>query len=353
MAGVNGNGSGSVPAQGRAAPAAGAPAAAPARPSNTPPPMGADIVRKALEKHAERIPLRALEKRGFRAVQVLDMATIEKIVAEAVTHCLERRTDVVSSEDRARIETEARSEFAKLLAEHKKLAAEKTEEERRAEEMGRQVQGLRAELARQTNMLAGERDRAIAEFTLSPDSFREMDEKIRRLFAELVTKERRYTLAEVGPEALKGMSRLESDIAQMLDHLLEVERDRFIGSVKRGHSERVNILEKRISKLNRSLAETEDALRRMAESKVGDPGIASIFSEVQGLSDLDNYYAKKKELLAVIFEENLVIQQKKEPAPAERAPAAPAAAPPPAVVRWTGNSGFEPPLDPVTDETAF
>ena len=98
---------------------------------STPGEKGVDAVREALRNPVERVPLSAHERRGFRNVQVLDMAAIERIVAEAVTHLLERHTAVMSDEEREKVEDEAKQEFSKLLAEHKKLSAEKTESQKR------------------------------------------------------------------------------------------------------------------------------------------------------------------------------------------------------------------------------
>ncbi|HVY62414.1 MAG TPA: hypothetical protein VHF22_12215, partial [Planctomycetota bacterium] len=104
-------------------------------------------------------------------------------------------------------------------------------------------------------------------------------------------------------------------------------------------------------------ADTEDALRRVSEMKAGDPGIASIYSTIQGLSSSDIYYEKKKELLEVIFKDNLALQSsislkhRKDVAQDEPAPAAPA---PTGTALVTPESlGFEAPLEPLTDETAF
>jgi hypothetical protein len=322
-----------------------------------------DEVRSALRNRAERIPLRALEKRGFRSVQVLDMATIQRVVGEAVTHLVERHTALLSTEDKAKLEVEARAEFSKLIAEHKKAVAEKTEAERARDALERQMQGLREEIERQKGDLAKAHAKDVADhtFTLSPESYSEMELKIRGLFAQLVSSERRVSLAEAGPRALKGLNELEQQVASLLDRLLATERDRFIGSVKRQQSEEVGVLEKRIAKLNKALGDTESALQRMSKLKAGDPGIASIYAEVQGLSSMDAYYARKKEVLELIFQENLKIQKRDgTAAPAPEGEAEAAAAPPPApIVRaqtFKANPedlGFEPPLEPVSDETAF
>jgi len=311
-------------------------------------PMRAELFH-ALRSRAERISLRTLERRGFRNVQVLDMQTIEKIVAESLTHMLERRTDFLSAEERAALEAEAKAEFAKVLAEHKS-AAGKSDEERTRESNERQVQGLRAELERQESLLDSERKKNDgSRLALSPESFRQMEEKIRALFASLISAERRVSLADAGPKALVGLTELEREVAALLDRLLEGERGR-LGGPAGGDASAVALMEKRILKLNKALADTEEQLRIVAEMKSGDPGIASIYDSIQGLSSLESNLEKKKEMLEIIFKENLAIQQnrthRRSDVVAElraRVVARPLPAP----------AGFEAPLEHVTDEVAL
>lgn len=305
-------------------------------------------IREAIKEKTERVPLRALEKRGFRSVQVLDMRTIERIVHEAVTRCLDLRRETLGAGERAELEADAKQEFLKLLAEHKKVVAQKTEIERAREALSAQVDTLREELARQQEALRAARDRRLAgagEFSLSPESFAEMESKIRKLFGTLISQERRLSLAEAGPQALRGLSELEREIAALLDRLMADERAKLLGKEKQAHEEKVQLLERRIEKLNKALEDTEGALRQVIAAKSIDPGIASIYDKVQGLAADALNYERKKELLKQVFEENLVLQ-KKVGTNGGHAQAAPLPSPPPAL-------DFAPPLEAATDETAF
>jgi hypothetical protein len=320
-----------------------------------PAPSPDHVIRRALKEKTERIPLRALERRGFRSVQVLDMATIERIVHEAVDHCLAaRREEPLGADERARLEADAKQEFLKLLAEHKKVVAQKTEIERAREALSRQVDTLREELAKQQDLLRSERDRKLAgsTFRLSPESFAEMETKIRKLFDQLVARERRVSLAEVGPQALRGLSELEREIAVMLDRLIGEQREKLFDREKREHEAKVDLLERRIEKLNKALADTEGALRQVMAAKSIDPGIASIYDSVQGLALDALNFERKKELLREVFLENLTLQGRKIEEedrvafPIER-PAAPPVPPAPE------DLGFEPPLEPLSGDVAF
>ncbi|GIW73443.1 MAG: hypothetical protein KatS3mg102_2985 [Planctomycetota bacterium] len=308
---------------------------------------GIDI-RGALRERTERVPLRALERRGYRSVQVLDMRTIERIVGEAVEQCLIRRGEALDAAARAELEREAKAEFLQLLAEHKRVLAAKTEAERRRAELEHQLGELRRELARQTDELRREQSRNVAEVEISPAAFAELETRLRALFDELMNEQERRSLAELGPRALRGLSQFERELAAMLDRLLAELRERYLSQERREHERKVELLERRIAKLNRALQETEHQLRRVVEMKAIDPGVASIYDSVQGLDLADPLYGRKKELLHEIFLQNLALQHR-EVRPEDLVPPAPAPPGQPAPAALD----FAEPLDPVTTETAF
>lgn len=74
-----------------------------------------------------------------------------------------------------------------------------------------------------------------------------------------------------------------------------------------GHQEEVDILKRRISKLNVILDETEGELRRVMLLKSVDPGIASVYRSVQGLAEGDPDFELKHKLMTSIFEANLML----------------------------------------------
>ena len=76
-----------------------------------------------------------------------------------------------------------------------------------------------------------------------------------------------------------------------------------------GRDVRIDNLERRIRKLTRSLETTEDALRRVSRLGEHDPGIASIYRTVQGLTAEDPAWEAKQSLLGAIFEANVELQR--------------------------------------------
>lgn len=75
-----------------------------------------------------------------------------------------------------------------------------------------------------------------------------------------------------------------------------------------GERARIDNLERRIAKLTSSIAKTRAALAKIADMEDFDPGVPSIYREVQGLTPVDEAYRVKRELLADIFEANVKLQ---------------------------------------------
>lgn len=70
-------------------------------------------------------------------------------------------------------------------------------------------------------------------------------------------------------------------------------------------------LQRRVAKLTRSLTDTEGELKRVAELKETDDGLASIYREVQGLDPEEDDSGAKMEMMSSIFEANMALQGRK------------------------------------------
>jgi hypothetical protein len=269
-------------------------------------------VRKALESNSEQITLRALSKRGLKNVRVMDISQIQHIVTEAVDKVLERRSESMTKDEREELEREAKKEFFELLAEHKKVVAQKSEVERARDSLQGQVSTLTGELDGQVRKLEEENKRHAeagnAEFSAA--SFDQMEAHIRAIFKRLITDETRQALAVHGASAVPGLEALEDAISTMLEDLISRERDKAINDEQAAHQQRVQILEARIRKLNSALTDTEGALQKVAAMKQIDLGVSSIYGGFQGLDFGEGNFEKKSELLKTLFLENLELQGK-------------------------------------------
>jgi hypothetical protein len=65
---------------------------------------------------------------------------------------------------------------------------------------------------------------------------------------------------------------------------------------------------RRIAKLMSALDESRAELGRLQESSKVDPGLASIYRDVQGLSGEAKDASAKREMMAVLFEANLELK---------------------------------------------
>ncbi len=318
--GGNGNGSGRyrpgfVPGPGKSLPAPGSgPGFGPAAggpPGGAPGPAEPDV-KELIRAKTQTMTLRSLERQGFRKVKVLDMATIHGIVTETVDKALKARGETLSAEERRKVEADARAEVVRLLEQQKQLVAEKGEAVRMRGLLDQEVERLRAEIATQQKSLEDARARNVddATFSLSTESFGKLEDKIRRLFSQLMDGERRLALADAGPAALKGLTTFERELASVIDRIIADERDRYSSREREAKGKEIELLERRIEKLNKALSDTERALCDVSAMKGIDGGLASIYKSIQGLDMTDPKYGRKKELLAEVFKQNLVLQNR-------------------------------------------
>lgn len=170
-----------------------------------------------------------------------------------------------------------------------------------------------------------------------------------------------------------GRAMLEKQVAQLKEELdrqqseLAAEQSMSPEEVQRREIEKLRL---RIGKLDKALSASEDALQRLAAAKAGDPGLASIYDEIQGLSHDDAKYREKLEMIQVVFVNNLRLRNREVTAddlegideqylvgapPEAGSPGGPAAKAEPAQKRGPRRKGlfFRKPVEPMTDETSF
>ncbi|HZM01362.1 MAG TPA: CpsD/CapB family tyrosine-protein kinase [Planctomycetota bacterium] len=78
----------------------------------------------------------------------------------------------------------------------------------------------------------------------------------------------------------------------------------------RSERRQIELLERRIAKLTRYLANAEENLQRLAAQRAEDGGIPSIYRTVQGLSPEERALAFKQKLMQKIYQANVELRQK-------------------------------------------
>ncbi len=86
------------------------------------------------------------------------------------------------------------------------------------------------------------------------------------------------------------------------------ERERLLEALSADHDHQVDLLERRVRKLSKSLEQSEAMLRHLESLQDVDEGVASIYRTVQGLSRDEPDAARKRVLLEEIFQANLELQ---------------------------------------------
>ena len=117
-----------------------------------------------------------------------------------------------------------------------------------------------------------------------------VEERIRSLFRAL------------GPRT-NELEALERDVIAAIETSLREARARNTSEVDR--ERHIDVLERRLAKLKQLLEATEEELARMIQEKSIDPGIASIYRQVQGISPAVRDYQRKRELLGLIYQANV------------------------------------------------
>jgi len=113
------------------------------------------------------------------------------------------------------------------------------------------------------------------------------------------------------------LARIEKEVVASALREMKAELERALGQKQNEHQRQIDTLERRIQKLTQSLGMTEAELRRALSQKNVDPGVASMYSQVQGLSSDDVQHELKKELMSKIFQANLELRKQITPGAAD------------------------------------
>lgn len=243
---------------------------------------------EAVQKLATKTSVDQLKRQGVREVNVVGLDRIAQFVDEAVHRSLR---DKLLLGEREAIADATRAEFLKLIRSNEEL---KQRNDRASEE----VDGLRRQIQQLRQELEGKLDSAQRE--VRPNWERE-DLGI----AETV----RAVVADALKQRTPGKG-LEQRVLEVVMNLVGEERRATLEAKAAARDQEVDLLKRRISKLNESLSEAESRLGVMASAKSADDGIASIYREVQGLSPGTGDRERKRELMAGIFAANLALQKK-------------------------------------------
>ena len=252
-------------------------------------------LKDAVRKLAYNTSVDQLKKRGVRQVNVLGIDRVVSLIEAAVHRTLKHR---LLASDREEIADATKEEFLRLLKSNEDLRRTRDELQARQEHMDEEasslrleIQGLQQEL--ETRLLEAERDQH-ARY-----------EGENAAIVERV----KIIVGEMGSKAGFDQNLTQSRVLALVMELIDRERKTAVAAEEAARDREVDLLQRRISKLNGSLQTTEGRLAQLANTKDVEMGIASIYREVQGLDGADRQLEKKRELMRSIFEANLRLQR--------------------------------------------
>jgi diguanylate cyclase (GGDEF)-like protein len=112
-------------------------------------------------------------------------------------------------------------------------------------------------------------------------------------------------------EVSAAAARLSEEMIELAIVEAREQSEQELLTKEEAYKREIEILQRRLTKLSSTLDLTEEELDRVRQMKVGDDGIRSIYSDVQGLRGDDVDSKAKHELIRKIFEANLELQKRK------------------------------------------
>ncbi len=260
----------------------------------------ADSVFRLFRENSDVVPINRLKKQGVKNVTVLDWGRIQNLIEKAVDEALSRRNIELAPNVLAGVHREAREAFHRLLEQRDRLEETARTLEQEKADLSKNVVELRGEIARSEEQLAKERSRAVEYADVAVEGA-QLDHALLKL------EERVRAMA---PQAgTTDAADFAARIAAAAKSLLDEERRRAFDQASNEHRLKVEQLERRVSKLQRTLNETEEVVERLKTAKEGDPGIESVYKSVQGLDPKDQRAREKRGLLDQVFKLNLELRE--------------------------------------------
>ena len=169
-------------------------------------------------------------------VRVLNMATIKALIMDAVEEAAGHLTQALGEAERKRFLEEAEEQFKERL---KAFELEKQSAQERQQALQDQLDSAR-------RLLEDERKRSITadQFTVSSAGLEEIETRLRRLIDKSAAD------GKVNPA-------LEEELRKVVAHVLDEERRRVREQELKAQNDKIELLEKKIGRLSKSLEDTE------------------------------------------------------------------------------------------------
>ncbi|MCB9896625.1 MAG: hypothetical protein H6825_01350 [Planctomycetes bacterium] len=254
--------------------------------------MSSNLARNLyhLMRHsARRTSVDKLRRHGHKTVSVINFRDIEELIEKSVENTLRRKGLRLDGPD---VHEEVRLEFLALMRERDilretvdSLLAEQDELKRNRERIEHAMQETAQQL---------ESEQGVAlETQVEAAGLTELEDK--------VVQDLRAILAGVDPK-------LAEQAVAHVTQAIDAQRELAVERARADHEGRLDSLQRRMAKLKKKLAETEDMLERAREAGSVPEAIPGMPVEA-GLKSEDPNFSRKKELLGEIFRLNVELRE--------------------------------------------
>ncbi len=243
--------------------------------------------------HARSTRVSDLKSQGIERVSLLGADQLAQLMERAIERALDRRVLELSEPEKAHLLERAHLEFEALRAQVQGLEGQAAEKRKELQDVESRLASLHSEFQRTNASLDAE---ILAVAQLEPAAPFDGSAELESL---------RRVIAGAGVADVSAVERAALAVAAFL----QKERDRASESAAHQQRERIANLERRLAKLNETLARTEQELERAIQGTMTDEGIASIYRTVQGLRETAKDFERKRSMLADIYQKNFTLQK--------------------------------------------
>ncbi len=253
-------------------------------------------LKMAVRDMAYRTSVDQLKKRGVTQVNMLSMDRIVALIDEAVHRAV--RHHLIGSE-REQVIDATKEEFLRLMRNNEQLENEASELRKLQTRAQDELDMLRRDLGQTQQVLEAKLAAAAVPAQV-------------RIAGENADLAKRFYATFASLEEITGgnMDQLRDGALSILLEFVERERKVTIAATEAARDREIDLLQRRVGKLSTSLEESEKRMVEIAALKSIDPGISSIYRDVQGLVGEDSMFKKKSALMSDIFKANMALQKK-------------------------------------------
>lgn len=252
-------------------------------------------LKDAVKRLAYGASLDQLKKRGIQKVNVLGIDRIVALIDEAVNRSLKHK---LMGLERSAVADRTKEEFLKLLKSNEELEKSRDELAMMQERAQEEIDEVRYELEKQKKALA---ERLGVAHDQENRRYQGENAAIARDIDGLFRQFAQHGKTDVGS--------LRDGVVALVHRVVDAERQTALAALAAARDREVEILERRIGKMTDALELNEQRMAEVLAMKDVDPGIASVYREVQGLNSTSRSFQKKKELMSEIFKANLALQK--------------------------------------------